>query len=136
MAKIIQLKDKDGDVYPITQETVLYNSSSGTTGNITLSDNVSNYEYIEIFFQRKMAAGPQLFKSVKIYSPNGKIAQLDSVIWTGTIFQIASKTASINGTNITFGEEAICTVSTTSGTVYALVNLTPATYITRIVGYK
>lgn len=36
----------------VTIPVVLYNNTSGTTGNITdLSDNVSNYSYLEIYYK-------------------------------------------------------------------------------------
>lgn len=30
--------------------TILYSDSTGTTGNVTLNDNISNYSYLEIFY--------------------------------------------------------------------------------------
>lgn len=51
--------DFEGDTIPIGWEevetednaVVLYENTTGTTGNVTLNDDVDNYEYIEIFGQ-------------------------------------------------------------------------------------
>lgn len=79
----------------------LYNNESGTTGSITLNESAANFNYIEIFYTTVYYGS---IKSVKIPSPNNKIAMLD---WFH-VFGHESKTSvaitrylSISGTSVT-----------------------------------
>lgn len=54
--------------------TVLYNNTSGTTGTVTLSETAANFSYLEIFFRNDN----NRYKSIKVYSPNGKVVSLFS----------------------------------------------------------
>lgn len=61
----------------------LYQSSSGSTGTISLSPSSSNYWYmsnnivaIEIFYTLVSTVGEQRYASQKIYDPNGKTVML------------------------------------------------------------
>lgn len=81
MAKVIRLKkniywDTSGIMHENKQlnellkklliPTELY-SSSGSVNDITLADDASNYDYIEVFF-----GCDDRYSSIKIYSPNNK----------------------------------------------------------------
>lgn len=110
--------------------TVLYNNTSGSNSNITLSDSAVNYEYIEIFFR----SNDNTYNSVKIYEPNGKsislIAQYNNgsnIVW----FKITIVT--ISGTSITRGNAVDGKLISNSS---AFVGSTSNIYITRVVGYK
>lgn len=48
--------------------TTLYNNNSGTTGTITLSSSVGNFEYIDIFYK----ADGAYFAFQRVHSPNNK----------------------------------------------------------------
>ena len=79
--------------------TNLYNNAEGTTGTVTLSSSAANFNYLEIYYT---TSSLDLYKSVKIYSPNGKTASLDtSHIYGGNTFEIQTKDISISGTSIT-----------------------------------
>ena len=52
---------------------VLYSSSSGTSGTVTLSDSAANYDYLVIYFRNYN----DRFSSIKIYSPNEKTTALE-----------------------------------------------------------
>ena len=52
----------------------LYESSSGTAEDVTLSDSAVNYDYIEMFY----AKGDGGWSSIKISEPNGKSTTLYS----------------------------------------------------------
>ena len=104
----------------------LYNNSSGNNGTITLSETAANFQYIEIFY----GGGGGQHRSVKVYSPNGKVANL---IWTthdtaNIVFRSANY--SISGTAI----------SRTSETKYDKYNNTitssTETTIYKVIGYR
>ena len=77
----------------------LYDNSSGTTGTVTLSQTAANFSYLEIFFSRNTNNG---YDCTKIYSPNGKKANLNltEISPNGVILYNALVT--ISGTSITF----------------------------------
>ena len=110
---------------------VLYTNDEGDNGNITLSDSVANYTYIEIFYK----SSDKHYGSTKIFSPNGKRADLFSFATTGSTLYIKSKCVSISGVSI----------SNVSSTSYGETNISSSTtsfannnllYITRVIGYK
>lgn len=73
----------------------LYNSSSGTTGTVSLSDSSANYSYIEIFFKYN-----SMYKSVKVYQPDDKSVLLDFYDFnTNLIFE--TKLVKVSGSSIT-----------------------------------
>ena len=47
------------------EPTILYENSSGTTGNITLNDNVSNYKYLE-FYGYNTAFNQSVYSKYKV----------------------------------------------------------------------
>lgn len=106
---------------------VLYNNSTGTTGNITdLSDDVSNYSYLEIF-----------------YSYNGS-RQSTKII--GNKASLIVHTTSNNQTYLLFKEVSFSGTSMTVNTyqqwnnVWGTSNVnasnTNSIYVIKIVGYK
>lgn len=114
----------------ILAQKVLYENASGSNSNITLSDNASNYEYIEIFYKNNDNA----FSSVKVYQPNGKKVSLIShdnngknTVWVKFTLVV------ISGNTITFGNAVeIALVASNAITASA----SKLNYITRVIGYK
>lgn len=107
--------------------TILYDNSSGTASTIPLSDNVNNYDYIEIYFKTNDTGS---IASRKIYNLwNGSnIADLDYGHDDGTLYY-KSANVSVNGTTITFlsNTQYVNFSSRTTGSFI---------YITRVIGYK
>lgn len=83
----------------IHKEKVLYNNTSGATGNITLSESAANFTYLEIFYRDTSISS---YNSTKIYSPNGKKISLGVIIQgsSGTNTQFKSGIYDISGTAI------------------------------------
>lgn len=114
----------------ISSPTVLFNDDAGTKSNVTLSDSVVNYEYIEIFFR----TNDYTYNSVKVYKPNGKVVSLMSIynnnddrIWfKSTLYTISGTTMSV-GNNV----EARL-INNSSAGVWNSSNV----YVTRVIGYK
>ena len=108
---------------------VLYNDSTGTTGDVTLSETAANYSYIEIFYR---STTDNIRGSVKIFSPQQKYANMNICqVDSSGHFYIKTKTVYINGTSITqYGYAGY--VDATTGT-YTAEN---GFYIFRVIGWK
>ncbi len=109
---------------------VLYNSSTGTIGNVILSETSENFDYIEVFFRDQ----DNLFSSVKIHNPNGKYFTMNTTGIGIGIIAFRTKAMSISGTSISYldGYTQIFTNGISSG----YNNSNTYIYITRIMGYK
>ena len=114
----------------ILSQKVLYENTSGSNSNITLSDNASNYEYIEIFFRNNDNA----FSSIKVYQPNGKKVNLIShdnnarnTAWVKFTLVVISDNIIRCGNAIEIGLAAGSAITASSGNL---------NYITRVIGYK
>lgn len=87
----------------ILRAKVLYDSS-GTTGNITLSESAENFSYIEIFFYNRYSQ----CSSVKVRSPHGKTALLSTFHVfggsSGTVVAM-SRNVNINGNQLYTGDD-------------------------------
>lgn len=87
---LIEFKDYPNTSTPLNAEnlnnnfnclngTVLYdNASGGANGTITLSDNATNYKYLEIFF------GNNAVMSTKVFGVNGNAIVLAQNLATNT----------------------------------------------------
>lgn len=129
----VAFKD-DLDSYQL-KETVLYNNTTGTTGNITLSQSSANFKYLEFFYYKQFDS-KNMYASTKVYSPNGKYVGLSiSGYWSNvTTVQTLTKCVYITGTSVNV-QTANCAYGnmTNEGSYAGLEN---SVYITRIVGYK
>lgn len=92
----LQVYDDEGN--EILNKKVLYENSTGATGNITLSETSANFEYIEIFF--KYADDTLGYSSVKLYQPNGKTANLSMELLNNSYLYISSSRWAFNGINL------------------------------------
>lgn len=114
---------------PIYTETVLYSGS--TNAEVTLSDSVANYEYIEIFFTDNNSRGEGY---TKIYAADGKTIHLDLVETNG------SGSFYLRHTNYTVSGSSIAPISNKYGYSYfngsSWSNGSASNYIkiTRVVG--
>lgn len=109
----------------------LYNNTSGTTGTVTLSDSCSNYNYIEIFFGDLGTTYGN--NSVKVYSPNGKTANLEVTTYTNDYLYHLINHVTISDTTITKILAKRVRIKSADATIY----VTDAeTKIYRVVGYK
>ena len=107
---------------------VLYNSASGTSGTVTLSDSVENYTYIEIFYR---SSGDNACGSVKVFSPNGKLVHLGTIHYIADYDYAKFALVSVSGSMITFNQNYQIILKN-NGSEYSAEN---AIFITRVVGY-
>lgn len=70
-------KITQGNKAVVLEPTTLYESTEGTSENITLNDSSANYKYIEIFYYN--ANYQNIHSSVKVPNPNGKQIELRTV---------------------------------------------------------
>lgn len=117
------LNKADGILSPYT----LYENSSGSTGNITLSDNVENYKYIEIYYKDEV----NVILCQKTYN-NSAILTISRFASDGANFQ-PSRTIQLSQNTITTTRYGKVTI-TNSGSVS--VSSSNNIYITRVIGYK
>jgi len=107
---------------------VLYNSTSGTAGTVTLSDSAENYTYLEIFYR---SSGDNACGSVKVFSPNGKLVHLGTIHYIADYDYAKFALVSVSGSMITFSQNYQITIKN-NGSAYSAEN---AIFITRVVGY-
>ena len=120
-----EIKSVVNNNYPVS----LYNNSSGTAGNVTLSDDISNYSYIEIYFKGNngsidCAKVPTSFTTVNLTTGN---------YYNGSdTFFIQTETVAIGGTTITRKNQKEIVINSGQYPNITTTNL----YIVKVVGYK
>lgn len=105
---MIEFKDLPDTSTPITAENlnnnfnelksyVLYSDLTGSNALITLSDNASNYSYLEILYY-----GDNRCSSIKVYNPDGKKIDLSccAVLIANNYYKMSNW--EINGNTISF----------------------------------
>jgi hypothetical protein len=113
--------------------TVLF-GGDGTPDSVTLNDDVSNYEYIEIFF--RCNAG--FYNSIKIHQPNGKKAVLTVIECNDSdnyFMNYKSKNVLISENTIINQYSGEINYRFTTKSIYS-VSRSNVIYIDRVVGYK
>ena len=134
------LKDKLGNIlnpkiprYEKMVATELFNNSSGSGGEITLNDSLTNYEYIEIYYTNPTF---DIFDSSKIDNPNGKKTSLKvSMRYSdGGSYYTYFRDASLSGNKITSLFGGYYAVRT-DGSIEYFNNINYIS-ITRVLGYK
>ena len=114
------------NTYPV----ILYDNDEGSSSTITLSDNVSNYNFIEIYYFKDL----NQIVSSKIYNPNGKAATLGSVTFYDNKLFLRAAIVDISETTITWrtSDSGWGTVSTGGNTVSS----EQVFKICQVIGYK
>ena len=106
----------------------LYSNSTGTTGNITLSDNISNYDFIEIIFRTNDGASYRGSSKIDIAETTNYCTLISVHYTTGTYYMKIGE-VSLSGTALSFtGNIQITNSSTPVEGNYI--------YITKVIGYK
>lgn len=103
----------------------LYDNTTGTTGTVNLSQTSANFTYLEIHFR----TNDNYYASVRVFSPNSKIAFLCNSYMYNTGGSLKLKTVTISGTSIT--KKTAWEYSLGSRTFSS----TDYVYITKVVGY-
>ena len=109
--------------------TVLYEDEVGTTGDITLSDSVANYDYIE--FQCKR--GEFVYGSGKLSNINRKTISLGTNYTTSSQMYVYSKVITVLENVITVVRANLAYFSNSSSTSFSSDD---SHYIVRVIGYN
>ena len=109
----------------------LFSNSYGSQGTITLSDDVKNYSYVEIFYRQDDSN----FNSVKIENPSGKSITFENIQYYSDKLYMRAAIAILNENTLTwesdsYGYKVISASGTISGSAINMF------YVTKILGYK
>ena len=128
------INEVNGKINALTAVT-LYEHTSGRNGNIMLSDNASNYSYIEIFYKDN----DDNYNSMKfIYKTNNQNIVLSTLpISIGDTNYARAKTSiySVNGTFLEFVSSADWNLSVNAGAITTTLGK-GVIYIVKVLGYK
>ena len=140
---LIEFKDLPDTTTPLTADNlnnnfnelkpyVLYSNSTGSAGEITLSDSAENYSYIEVY-----GAASNTYTFQKIKNPNNKKFNINLSYPQSNLMIMLLSVYSITG-NIISPVLANCGYSTISTSELCKFNSnnTNYFYITDVVGYK
>ena len=119
---------KQGEIQ--AKPKVLFHNN-GTTGEVTLTESTSNYNYIEILFSKA-----DIYNSVKVYSPNGKQINLAiSYLANESTLQVKAKVIKVENSKITNISESYLNAMT-NGTISVASSNTWEIKIHQVLGYK
>lgn len=111
-----------------TNKEILYDSETGTTGNVPLSKPITNFKYIEIFFR----SDSNNHSNIKVDNPDGKSVVLATYNNSGTTLVLYEKRVTISNNEITVNSGLVFVITSsiqnTAGTSYILID--------KVVGYK
>ena len=121
--------------------TVLYDNTSGTKTDATLSDNVTNYEYVEIFYGNDLNGNDTYvpMRSIKTMLKDGYA--MARLLWFGSASDSANHQFSrlaleLHDNTIHFGSENFVNFSSTAGSVKWSNATTKHFKIFRVIGWK
>jgi hypothetical protein len=99
MNEIKEVVNQNDNDFQNTLPTILYSDSTGTTGTVTLSDDSSNYEYLDVY-------GYETTTNSSIYTKydvaSGKYLNLNTNVSSenGNLMRYISTNYSVSGTSI------------------------------------
>lgn len=148
MKKLVQLKNKENEkLDPINKNyeqriekiendisflngTVLYNNTNGSIDNISLSDSIENYKYIDILFKDDQ----NIYNTARFIVKNGAWYSLQSFQYVKADSQIVVRGKNIQLIDKTIKNGDYCAIALTSSgnNFYWNNNI----FITKIIGYK
>ena len=123
----------DATLVPIS-----YTNSNVSVGDtVTLSESAANFTYLEIYY-RVTGTNRTNTKSVKVYSPNGKVVNLTDFYKATTtpIWQFLTAACTIKGTSITRENSVWINSNQSTREVSTGTNTNTGFAITRVVGIK
>lgn len=93
---------------------ILYDDSSGTSGNVTLNSSAANYDYLEIFYLNNLTGDKE---SVKVFSPNSSSFKATSHIYSSSSLRIYVASCIISTTTITRNDESYINLNYSTGNI-------------------
>lgn len=123
------VNDESLEVNGVVLSGVVLCENTKETANVTLTDNASNYSYLEIYYKDNDG----VYNSVKVYEPNGKTVFLSiQYPYQNGVTYIKSCQVSISGKQITPVNYSSMTIRSGQAPTIANANYC---YITKVIGY-
>lgn len=120
------------EIDTLIKPTILYENSMGTSNNLTLTDSIDNYKYIEIYTKQENYTNG--YKCEKVYEPNGKKVMINYTRYEPTSparLQSFGISVTFSGTSGTVGDKfGFVTGGQTYGTTGDSIK------IVKVLGYK
>lgn len=117
----------------VMKATTLYSNNSGTSGTITLNDDIANYSYIDVTFK----ADNGFFSTQSVYEPSGKSMYLfaSSAYKNTSTVMTFSSVITFSGTSVTWNidNDSFFAVNTSDTHTFRFER---GLYIRKIVGYS
>lgn len=123
------VNDESLEVNGVVLSGVVLCENTKQTANVSLIDNASNYQYLEIYYKDN----DNVYNSVKVYEPNGKTVFLSiQYPYQNGVTYIKSCQVSISGKQITPVNYSSMTIRSGQAPTIANSNYI---YITKVIGY-
>lgn len=133
----LETDDKTNLVEAINEVTTkgggvtLYENASGTTGNIPLSQNVSGFSFLEIYYSGSTLTDTR----VKKITANSLRVTLDLVASTASTLYLRNTMYTIYGNKLTLAESFNYNILASNGSIN-MQSSTNAIYTTKVVGIR
>lgn len=127
--------DKDTYSCDFINGTILYESVDGTIENITLNDNVNNYSFIEIYYNRNNLG----YASTKIEVTETSLQSISLMCsyYSSDIWRMYARNIAISGTSLTNKSTNSFGVNFVNGSKEVDVGYNDTYFrITKVIGYK
>ena len=136
-----KITEINNNLINILSSTVLYDNTSGTKTDATLSDNVTNYEYVEIFYGNDLNGNDTYvpMRSTKTMLKDGYAKA--RLLWFGSTSESVTQQFSrlaleLYDNTLHFGSENFVNFSSTAGSVKWSNASTKHFKIFRVIGWK
>lgn len=120
------------EIITLIKPTILYENSIGTSNNLTLTDSIDNYKYIEIYTKQENYTNG--YKCQKVYDPKGKKVMINYARYESTSparLQTFGMSVTFSGASGTVGDKfGFITGGQTYGTTGDSIK------IVKVLGYK
>lgn len=94
---------------------ILYYDATGTSGTATLSKSAAGYDHLRIYYRH---SSDNVYSSVDVYAPNGKLVLLPIVEATSNAAWIVGRLVQISGTSISTHDDWYGEQNATTGASY------------------
>lgn len=122
----------DGSIANVQKYALLYDSTTGTTDNLTLSQSAEDFNYLELFMHQDDASG---WWSVKVPVTDDIVAQVGTQYYADSVLRIVSKTITIRGTELMQNSAHYTNIHLTNNALNSSGSET-SIKIMRVLGYK
>lgn len=132
--------DYDGNSVPdgwtqVENEVVLYNDTEGSNGTINLSDNISNYKFIDIYYFSSTSDNRANYARYDVKLGSGSLNLFNASCDSGHGMYLRSRDINISGTQISTNGQRFTVVNINTNNQLANTSANEI-YIRKVIGYK